>query len=313
MTARGMAQEDLDHVFDRFVRRDDTRRRHRARAVDRALAGGPSGRHDRRAQPGGRGHGVHGAAAGRGAGLADLAPRGFEGSAVLVLTPARRPGGHADGAGRGRRRQGQGAGDGQPASTTCAPSATTCCCWTSRALAIPAWGFWPGCARPELGRRPLVTVCGERQDQALCGRVAGRADVDAEALAGTLGAAIVAERSSILVVGRSAVRERVEAELLATGPGPPVGHHRDRRGTGVPPRALRGRAGGRGHARRRRGAGVARPARQPSREGGSSCSPRGSGFGVEHPSVRATVPLEQGAAAVVAALAEAPAASLDQG
>ena len=70
---------------------------------------------------------------------------------------------------------------------------------------------------PELGRRPLVVVCSASQDQTLAGEWRVRADVDAEALAGTLGAAIVAERSSILVVGRSAVRDRVEAELLATG------------------------------------------------------------------------------------------------
>ena len=70
---------------------------------------------------------------------------------------------------------------------------------------------------PELGRRPLVVVCAESQDRALAGEWRVRADVDADELAGTLGAAIVAERSSILVVGRSAVRDRVEATLLDTG------------------------------------------------------------------------------------------------
>ena len=167
---------------------------------------------------------------------------------------------------------------------------------------------------PELGRRPLVTVCSERQDQALAGEWRVRADVDAEALAGTLGAAIVAERSSILVVGRSAVRDRVEAELLATG----LDHQWATTGTAAA-QACRGErfevalvdAGMRAvdevldaldlRGRRHEQAVIVFT--------DGDARPRTSSI----PSVRATVPLEQAAAAAVEALADAPAASLDQG
>ena len=73
---QGMAQEDLDHVFDRFVRRDDTGAgTGLGLSIVRSLVDLQGGT-DRRPEPGGRGHGVHGPPAGRGPGLADLAPRG---------------------------------------------------------------------------------------------------------------------------------------------------------------------------------------------------------------------------------------------
>ena len=166
---------------------------------------------------------------------------------------------------------------------------------------------------PQLGRRPLVTVCSERQDQALAGEWRVRADVDAEALAGTLGAAIVAERSSILVVGRSAVRDRVEAELLATG----LDHQWATTGTAAA-QACRGE---------RFEVALVDAGMRAVDEVLDALDLRGKRHDsavivfteddgdpdVDHPSVRATVPLEEAAAAAVEALADAPAASLDKG
>ncbi|MGI8749193.1 MAG: hypothetical protein ACR2J6_01340, partial [Thermoleophilaceae bacterium] len=59
--------------------------------------------------------------------------------------------------------------------------------------------------------------CSPHQDDRLAGEWRLRADAEADILAGTLGAAILAERSRVLVVGRSSVRERLESELLRLG------------------------------------------------------------------------------------------------
>ena len=212
-----MAQEDLDHVFDRFVRRDDTGAgTGLGLSIVRSLVDLQGGTIDVRSQVGeGTVFTVRLPAEGLGS---ETSQRVVDGSAVLVITP------RADLAGSLVERV-EAAGAKARAPVAADPGLEDLRGQRYDALLLDLEGLGEAGMRllaelredPELGRRPLVAVCGERQDQALAGEWRVRADVDAEALAGTLGAAIVAERSSILVVGRSAVRERVEAELLATG------------------------------------------------------------------------------------------------
>ena len=72
-------------------------------------------------------------------------------------------------------------------------------------------------ADPQLERCPLAAICSREQDDRLAGEWRLRADSDADILAGALGAAMLAERSRVLVVGRSSLRGRLESELLRLG------------------------------------------------------------------------------------------------
>jgi len=72
-------------------------------------------------------------------------------------------------------------------------------------------------ADPQLGRSPVAAICSRDQDDRLPGEWRLRADADADVLAGSLGAAILAERPRVLVLGRSSVRRPVESELLRLG------------------------------------------------------------------------------------------------
>jgi CheY-like chemotaxis protein len=310
---QGMAQEDLDHVFDRFVRRDDTGAgTGLGLSIVRSLVDLQGGTIDVRSHVGeGTVFTVRLPAEGLGS---QTSHRAVEGSLVLVLSP------RADLAGTLMERVEAG-GAKAKAPIAVQPGLEDLRSQHYDVLLLDLEGLGEGgmelLARlrddPELGRRPLVTVCSERQDQVLAGEWRVRADVDTEALTGTLGAAIVAERSSILVVGRSAVRDRVEAELLATG----LDHQWATTGTAAA-QASRGErfevalvdAGMRAvgevlealdlRGRRHDKAVIVFTADDAVPD-------------VDHPSIRAVVPLDQAATRAVEALAEAPAASLDEG
>ena len=153
--------------------------------------------------------------------------RVVEGSLVLVLTPRADLARHAGRACRGRRRQGQGAGHGAPGPGRPAlASATTCCCSISRASARTAWSCWPALRDdPQLGRRPLVTVCSERPGPGAGRRVArpcrrGRRGAGRHAGRGHRGRALQHP-------GRGPLRGARPGRGRAAGhgPGPPVGHH----------------------------------------------------------------------------------------
>ena len=72
-------------------------------------------------------------------------------------------------------------------------------------------------ADPQLGRFPVAAICSREQDDRLAGEWRLRADADSDVLTGSLGAAILAVRSRVLVLGRSFVRRHVESELLRLG------------------------------------------------------------------------------------------------
>jgi CheY-like chemotaxis protein/anti-sigma regulatory factor (Ser/Thr protein kinase) len=214
---RGMTQEDIDHVFDRFVRRDDTTGgTGLGLAIVRSLVGLQGGTVDVQSKVGeGTVFTVRLPAEGSGS---QASRRAVEGRAVLVVSPRAETGEVLV-----EGLSGVGA---HPALVDAAePGLERLKAERYDALLLDAEGLGDHGIRllaelrddPELGRLPLVVVCGEEQDEALAGEWRVRADDDPEALGGTLGAAIVAERSSILVVGRSAVRERVEKELLGAG------------------------------------------------------------------------------------------------
>jgi len=310
---QGMAQEDLDHVFDRFVRRDETGAgTGLGLSIVRSLVDLQGGTIDVQSQVGeGTVFTVRLPAEGQGS---QTSHRVVEGSHVLVLSP------RADLAGTLVERVEAGGAKAR-APVTVRPDLDELRSQRYDVLLLDLEGLGEDgmelLARlrddPQLGRRPLVTVCSERQDQALAGEWRVRADVDAEALAGTLGAAIVAERSSILVVGRSALRDRVEAELLATG----LDHQWATTGTAAA-QACRGE---------RFEVALVDAGMRAVEEVLDALDLRGKRHDsavivftesdadpdVEHPSVRATVPVEEAAAAAVEALADAPAASLDKG
>ncbi|HEX5910885.1 MAG TPA: ATP-binding protein, partial [Thermoleophilaceae bacterium] len=310
---QGMAQEDLDHVFDRFVRRDDTGAgTGLGLSIVRSLVDLQGGTIDVQSQVGeGTVFTVRLPAEGLGS---QTSHRAVEGSLVLVLTP------RADLAGTLMERVEAG-GAKAKAPVTVRPGLADLRSQRYDVLLLDLEGLGEDGMEllsrlrddPELGRRPLVTVCSERQDQALAGEWRVRADVDADELAGTLGAAIVAERSSILVVGRSAVRDRVEAELLATG----LDHQWATTGTAAA-QACRGE---------RFEVALVDARMRAFDEVLDALDLRGKRHDkavivftdedtdqeVDHPSVRAVVPLEEAASAAVEALADAPTASLDQG
>ena len=264
----GMAQEDLERVFDRFVRRDDsTGGTGLGLSIVRSLVDLQGGTIDVQSQVGeGTTFRVRLPAEGQGS---EASRNAVEGSRVLVVTP------RADLAGSLMERvEASGAKASAPVGVN--PTMEDLRRQRYDILLLDAEGLGDQVAGllaelredPELGRRPLVTVCSQHQDTSLAGEWRVRADVDAEALAGTLGAAIVAERSSILVVGRSVMRDRMEQAAVGQRPRPRVGHHRHRGGPGLPRRAVRGGPGGCRHARRGSGAGIAGPAGQPPFRGG---------------------------------------------
>ncbi len=305
----GMAQEDLDRVFDRFVRRDDTTGgTGLGLSIVQSLVDLQGGTVDVHSQVGeGTVFTVRLPAEGSGS---QASHRAIEGGAVLVFTP------RADLAGSlVERIEASGAKASAPVATD--PSLEDLRGLRYDVLLLDAEGLGQRAlglladlrGDPELGRRPLVAVCSEQQDVALAGEWRVRADADAESLAGTLGAAIVAERSTILVVGRSALRERVEAKLLAVG----LDHQWATTGTAAAQACRSERfevalvdAGMRAAAqvldsldlRGRRDAGAIIMFTD-----GSGQAPAQVGTDTQ---VRATVSLEQAATAVVEALAEAP-------
>lgn len=312
----GMAQEDLDRVFDQFVRRDDTTGgTGLGLSIVRSLVDLQGGTVDVRSQVGeGTVFTVRLPAEGSGS---QAARRAVAGSVVLVLTP------RADLAGSLVERV-EASGAKASAPVAVAPTLGDLRGQRYDVLLLDAEGLGERAMGlladlredPDLGGWPLVTVCSEEQDLALAGEWRVRADVAAEALAGTLGAAIVAERSSILVVGRSALRERVEATLLATG----LDHQWATTGTAAA-QACRGErfevalvdAGMRAvdhvldsldlRGRRQDKAVIVFT-------DGSEPAPASA---AEHPTVLAAVPLESAASAAVEALAEATAGTLERG
>ncbi|HYI35720.1 MAG TPA: ATP-binding protein [Thermoleophilaceae bacterium] len=215
---RGMTQEDLDRVFDRFVRRDEDSGGGTGLglAIVRSLVDLQGGTVDVRSQVGeGTVFTVRLPAEGSDS---QASRRAVGGRKVLVATS--RPE-------TGSELAAWLVAGGAEASVleTTAPALDDLRRERYDVLLLDVEGLGePGLRLladlrddPDLGRRPLVVVCAPSQDNTLAGEWRVRADDDVDSLTGTLGAAIVAERSSILVVGRSAVRDRVEAELLATG------------------------------------------------------------------------------------------------
>ena len=307
----GMAQDDLDHVFDRFVRRDDTTGgTGLGLAIVRSLVDLQGGTIEVHSQVGeGTVFTVRLPAEGLGS---RTSQRVVEGSTVLVITP------RADLAGSLMERV-EASGAKAKAPVAVEPTIEELRAQRYDALLLDLEGLGEHGAHllaqlredPELGHRPLVVICGEAQDQVLAGEWRVRADTDADALAGTLGAAIVAERSSILVVGRSALRDRVEASLLATG----LDHQWATTGTAAAQACRSERFqvalvdSGMRAVDQVLGSLDLRGRRQ---ERAVIVFTEGDAPAVEHPSVLATVPLEEAAAAAVEALAEPPVGSLDR-
>ena len=309
---QGMAQDDLEHVFDRFVRRDDASGgTGLGLSIVRSLVDLQGGTIEVSSQVGeGTVFTVRLPAEGLGS---QTSQRAVGGSTVLVITP------RADLAGSLVERIEAG---GAKARAPVAVEPTLEDLRSERydvllldleSLGEHGMQLLAGLRdEPELGRRPLVVVCSSRQDRALAGEWRVRADVDADELAGTLGAAIVAERSSILVVGRSAVRDRVEATLLDTG----LDHRWATTGTAAAQACRSERfevamvdAGMRAVDQVLESLDL-RGRRQ---EQAVVVFTDGDAPAIEHPSVLATVALEQAAAAVVRALGQAPAGTLDRG
>ncbi len=313
----GMTQEDLERVFDRFVRRDDTTGgTGLGLSIVQSLVHLQGGTVDARSQVGeGTVFNVRLPAEGSGS---RASHRAAEGSSVLVVTP------RADLAGSLVERVEAG-GARASAPVMVEPALDDLRGQHYDVLLLDAEGLGEHGLHllaelredPDLGSRPLVVVCSERQDLALAGEWRVGADVDADALAGTLGAAIVAERSTILVVGRSALRDRVEESLLAAG----LDHQWATTATAAAQACRAERfevalvdAGMRAvdqviGALDLRGSRGSKAVVLFTSEGHEN-GPSGPG---EHAAVRATVTLDQAADAVVRALSQAPDATFDRG
>ncbi len=309
---QGMAQDDLDQVFDRFVRRDDASGgTGLGLSIVRSLVDLQGGTIEVRSQVGeGTVFTVRLPAEGTSSQASQHAAGGSE---VLVITP------RADRAGSLVERVEAG-GARAKAPVAVEPTLADVRAHRYDVLLLDVESLGEHGMQllsqlredPELGRRPLVVVCADSQDRALAGEWRVRADVGAGDLAGTLGAAIVAERSSILVVGRSAVRDRVEATLLDTG----LDHQWATTGTAAAQACRAERfevamvdAGMRavGHVLE------SLDLRAQRKERAVVLFTDGDAPAVDHPSILTTVALEQAAAAVVQALGQAPASTLDRG
>jgi signal transduction histidine kinase/DNA-binding response OmpR family regulator/HAMP domain-containing protein len=214
---RGMSPDDLDRVFERFVRRDDALGgTGLGLSIVRSLVEIQKGTVDVASTVGeGTTFTVRLPAEGAGS---EASRRAVAGRRVLVASPR---------AGFGRSVLSQLESRAAAGAVVESPEETFRRLRDDRyqALVLDVEGFGDEGlsllselrADPELGRSPLAVICTREQDARLAGEWRLRADTDADALAGTLGAAILAERSSVLVVGRSSVRDQMESELLRLG------------------------------------------------------------------------------------------------
>jgi signal transduction histidine kinase/CheY-like chemotaxis protein len=215
---RGMTQDDLDHVFDRFVRRAD--------------GGGGTG----------LGLSIVRSLMDLQQGSVDVRSRLGEGTTFTVRLPTE-PGGAREApsaAMRGRRVliAGDGETDGEALVRTLAVheiqaerSARGETLARLRdegfdALVVEAGDRDGGGfallrelrADPVLRRTAVVVIVGSvRDEEALFGEWRISAPADPERLADTLGAALLAGRTSVLVAGRSTVRARLEPALVRLG------------------------------------------------------------------------------------------------
>ncbi len=218
-TGRGMSQEDMGRVFDRFVRRDDALGgTGLGLSIVRSLTELQGGNVEVASTVGeGTVFTVRLPAEGSGS---EASRRAVAGRRVLVVTPRPELGRELLAALESR---------GAAGSVADATAGVRERLREERyeAMVLDAEGFGDeamgllGQMRedPDTDRSPVAVVCTRDQDERLAGEWRLRADAvdDADVLAGTLGAAILAERSRVLVVGRSSVRELVEAELLRVG------------------------------------------------------------------------------------------------
>jgi signal transduction histidine kinase/DNA-binding response OmpR family regulator/HAMP domain-containing protein len=214
---RGMSPDDMERVFERFVRRDDALGgTGLGLSIVHSLVEIQNGTVDVASTVGeGTVFTVRLPAEGAGS---EASRRAVAGRRVLVATPR---------AGFGRSVLGQLEARAAAGAVVESPAEAIRRMRDDRyqALVVDAEGFGEEGlalvdelrADPDLGRSPLAVICTREQDTRLAGEWRLRAETDADTLAGTLGAAILAERSSILVVGRSSVRDQMESELLRVG------------------------------------------------------------------------------------------------
>ena len=261
---RGMTQEDLDQVFDRFVRRDDDAGGGTGLGLSivRSLVDLQGGTVDVRSHVGeGTVFSVRLPAEGTGS---EASRRAVGGRSVLVVTsrPDTRAAELARVAGGGRRR-GVGARDDGAGRRRPAPAALR---RPAAGRGGPRRGRAAAAGRP--ARRPRSGppaagggLCREPGQHA--GRRVARpgrrrhGGADRDARRRHRGGALQHPGGGP-VGGAGPGRGRAAGHR----PGPPVGHHRHRRRAGVPRGAVRGGSGGRRDARRRRRARLAGPARR---------------------------------------------------